>query len=349
MSQRKEQNKTPEKELSKMETSSLPDAEFKTLVIRVLSELKETVVELREDFNSMRKDMETIKKDIEIIKQSQSMVAPGQRAPSMVGTAAQGGVYGPSPAQLAQLGASAPSGQLCISNKFLAWSGLLEWKRPTSFADTKTKAMQSLPCQVYVNPSENLKTAQWPQKLMVHLIRGQLLVSLAPLLRKSRKVQFLVTNKNLESVKLFYRLMDKGYVGCMHLPQQAPGEPYLLMLMYSSKRKAFLGLVPEDQKGIVKGIRRIINNHRQMKQQRLEQLGGMEAQQAPPGPILEDQALQLCPPQPEPQGTVGAPEAEGQAKPQDAAQNPPGTTEGPPGAAPSPPSSGPVLPNQGKP
>ncbi|XP_070248273.1 mediator of RNA polymerase II transcription subunit 25-like [Myotis yumanensis] len=346
MSQRKEQNQTPEKELNKMETSNLPDAEFKTLVIRILSELRETVVELRENFNSMSKDMETIKKDIEIIKQNQSMVARGQWASSMVGTEAQGGVNGPFPAQLR---ASAPSGQQSVFNKLLAWSGVLEWKRPASFADTKTKVMQSLPCQVYVNPSENLKTAQWPQKLIVHLIRGQLLISLATLLRKSRKVQFLVTNKNLESVKLFYRLMDKGYVGCMHLPQQAPGEPYLLMLMYSSKKKAFLGLVPEDQKGIVKGIRRIINNHRQVKQQRLEQLAGMGAQQAPPGPILEDQALQLCPPQPEPPGTVGGPEAEGQAKPQDAAQDPPGTTEGPPGAAPSPPSSGPVLPNQGKP
>ena len=40
MTQMKEQNKTPEKELNKMETSSLLDAESKTLVIRVLSELR---------------------------------------------------------------------------------------------------------------------------------------------------------------------------------------------------------------------------------------------------------------------------------------------------------------------
>ena len=32
----KEQDKTPEKELNKMETSNLPDAVFKTLVIRML-------------------------------------------------------------------------------------------------------------------------------------------------------------------------------------------------------------------------------------------------------------------------------------------------------------------------
>ena len=41
MAQVKEQIKTPEKELSKMEISSLSDAEFKTLVIRMLEELSE--------------------------------------------------------------------------------------------------------------------------------------------------------------------------------------------------------------------------------------------------------------------------------------------------------------------
>ena len=41
MSQMKERNKTPGKELSKIEKSNLPDAEFKTLVIRMLSDLTE--------------------------------------------------------------------------------------------------------------------------------------------------------------------------------------------------------------------------------------------------------------------------------------------------------------------
>ena len=37
----KEQNKTPEKELNKMETSNLLGAEFKTLVMRMLNKLSE--------------------------------------------------------------------------------------------------------------------------------------------------------------------------------------------------------------------------------------------------------------------------------------------------------------------
>ena len=41
MSQIKEQNKTPEKELNKMETTNLINVEFKTLVIKMLSDLDE--------------------------------------------------------------------------------------------------------------------------------------------------------------------------------------------------------------------------------------------------------------------------------------------------------------------
>ena len=48
MAQMKEQIKTPEKELKEMEISNLSDAEFKTLVIRMLKELSE-------DLNSIKK------------------------------------------------------------------------------------------------------------------------------------------------------------------------------------------------------------------------------------------------------------------------------------------------------
>ena len=41
MAQMKEQNKTPEKELNETEITNLSDAEFKTLIIRMLKELTE--------------------------------------------------------------------------------------------------------------------------------------------------------------------------------------------------------------------------------------------------------------------------------------------------------------------
>ena len=48
MAQMKEQIKTPEKELNEMDISNLSDAEFKTLIIRMLKELSE-------DLNSIKK------------------------------------------------------------------------------------------------------------------------------------------------------------------------------------------------------------------------------------------------------------------------------------------------------
>ena len=48
MAQMKEQMKTPKKELNKLDISNLSDAEFKTLVIRMLKELSE-------DFNSIKR------------------------------------------------------------------------------------------------------------------------------------------------------------------------------------------------------------------------------------------------------------------------------------------------------
>ena len=47
MSQMKEKNKIPEKELNKMDTNNLMDVEFKSLVIRMLKELSE-------DLNSIK-------------------------------------------------------------------------------------------------------------------------------------------------------------------------------------------------------------------------------------------------------------------------------------------------------
>ncbi|KAM8790153.1 mediator of RNA polymerase II transcription subunit 25 isoform 3-T3 [Rhynchonycteris naso] len=289
-----------------------------------------------------------------------STVAPGQGlaptaqpgAPSMAGTVAQGGVSGPSPAQL---GPTALGGQQSVSNKLLAWSGVLEWQekpKPAS-VDANTKLTRSLPCQVYVNHGENLKTEQWPQKLIMQLIPQQLLTTLGPLFRNSRMVQFHFTNKDLESLKGLYRIMGNGFAGCVHFPHTAPCEVRVLMLLYSSKKKIFMGLIPYDQSGFVNGIRQVITNHKQVQQQKLEQQRGMGAQQAPPGlgPILEDQArpsqnmLQLRPPQPQPQpqGTVGTSAATGQPQPPSAVQAPPGPAQGPPGTAPGPPPPGPLL------
>ena len=60
MAQMKEQNKTPAKELSEMEIADLSDAEFKTLVIRILKDLiengKSISEEMKATLNEMKKN-----------------------------------------------------------------------------------------------------------------------------------------------------------------------------------------------------------------------------------------------------------------------------------------------------
>ncbi|XP_029996408.1 mediator of RNA polymerase II transcription subunit 25 isoform X3 [Sphaeramia orbicularis] len=175
-----------------------------------------------------------------------------------------------------------------VANKIVAWTGVLEWqeKPKTSSMDSTTKLTRSLPCQVHVNQGENLNTDQWPQKLIMQLIPQALLTTLGHLFRNSRMVQFLFTNKDMESLKGLYRIMANGFAGCVHFPHTtSPCEVRVLMLLYSSKKRIFMGLIPNDQSGFVNGIRQVITNHKQVQQHRAQLGGGggpMQPGQVPP-------------------------------------------------------------------
>lgn len=199
----------------------------------------------------------------------------------------------PPPTQpgMAAVPAPPPGAQQGVANKIVAWSGVLEWqeKPKASSMDSNTKLTRSLPCQVQVSQGENLNTDQWPQKLIMQLIPQQLLTTLGPLFRNSRMVQFLFTNKDMESLKGLYRIMTSGFAGCVHFPHSAPCEVRVLMLLYSSRKRIFMGLIPNDQSGFVNGIRQVITNHKQVQQQRSMQPGQVQPNQnflnRPPGPI----------------------------------------------------------------
>lgn len=57
----------------------------------------------------------------------------------------------------------------------------------------------------------------------------------------------------------------------MHFSYKASCEVRVLMLLYSSEKKIFIGLIPHDQSGFVSGIRRVIANQQQVLQRNLEQ------------------------------------------------------------------------------
>lgn len=200
---------------------------------------------------------------------------------------AQANIPGVSAAQVNANPIGQPPG---VANKIVAWTGVLEWqeKPKASSMDSTTKLTRSLPCQVHVNQGENLNTDQWPQKLIMQLIPQQLLTTLGHLFRNSRMVQFLFTNKDMESLKGLYRIMANGFAGCVHFPHTtSPCEVRVLMLLYSSKKRIFMGLIPNDQSGFVNGIRQVITNHKQVQQHRAQLGGGggpMQTGQVPTNP-----------------------------------------------------------------
>ena len=66
MAQMKEQMKTPEKELNEMEISNLSDAEFKTLVIRMLKELSEDLYSIKKIKSDMKDALIEIKNNLRV-------------------------------------------------------------------------------------------------------------------------------------------------------------------------------------------------------------------------------------------------------------------------------------------
>uniref|UniRef100_A0A8C4EL17 Mediator of RNA polymerase II transcription subunit 25 n=1 Tax=Dicentrarchus labrax TaxID=13489 RepID=A0A8C4EL17_DICLA len=229
------------------------------------------------------------------LNQQQPVPPPGQSVPNLPPQA-------PPQAQTTSNPPPVPSAQTMVSNanpigqpqgvanKVVAWTGVLEWqeKPKAPSVDSTTKLTRSLPCQVHVNQGEILNTEQWPQKLIMQLIPQQLLTTLGHLFRNSRMVQFLFTNKDVESLKGLYRIMANGFAGCVHFPHTtSPCEVRVLMLLYSSKKRIFMGLIPNDQSGFVNGIRQVITNHKQVQQHRAP--GQVAPNQnflnRPPGPI----------------------------------------------------------------
>ena len=64
MSQIKDQIKTPEKELNKIEISNLLGAEFKTLAIRMLKEISEDLKSLKKIYSEMKDTVIEIKNNL---------------------------------------------------------------------------------------------------------------------------------------------------------------------------------------------------------------------------------------------------------------------------------------------
>ena len=65
--QMKKQNKTPEKELNKMETRNLLDADFKTLIIRMFNDRSENINSIKKYQSEMKDTLTEMKNNLQEI------------------------------------------------------------------------------------------------------------------------------------------------------------------------------------------------------------------------------------------------------------------------------------------
>lgn len=181
---------------------------------------------------------------------------PGQPAPGTTGT-------------LPETGANQ------LNNRTVVWRGQLEWQDKKSMGPMQgasSKITRNLLCMVSIGQSDpEIQTSNWPSTLIMQLMPQTLLNSnqLHPLFRNSRQVAFHFHNnqQSMDHLRNLYKVMGNGFAGCVHFTSTPPCDIRVLLLLFSNKRKQFVGLIPNDQSGVVNGIRQVITQHKQRMQQ----------------------------------------------------------------------------------
>ncbi|XP_061182873.1 mediator of RNA polymerase II transcription subunit 25-like [Saccostrea echinata] len=196
----------------------------------------------------------------------------------------------PTPDQQPNAGMPAQPGQPNpMKDRKIIWQGMLEWQEKMKAGGPQTpKVNRQLQCHLSIGQADpDINAMNWPKVLIMQLIPQSLLNStqLQPLFKNSRQVAFHFGSQNLDDLRNLYKVMGTGFAGCVHFPAGSQCEVRVLLLLFSNKRKAFIGLIPNDQTAFVNGIRNVIFTHkmRQQQQQRQDQPQQMQQQQPFPG------------------------------------------------------------------
>jgi len=68
--------------------------------------------------------------------------------------------------------------------------------------------------------------------------------------------------------------METGFSGCVHFGNNTQCDIKVLMLLYNKKTRGFIGFIPDDQKGFVNGMHKIITDHKEKQARSREAVEG---------------------------------------------------------------------------
>ncbi|XP_011632716.1 mediator of RNA polymerase II transcription subunit 25-like isoform X2 [Pogonomyrmex barbatus] len=162
------------------------------------------------------------------------------------------------------------------------WQGIVEWIEKAKNPTDAQKQTRHVPCQVSANAKDGepeLKADTWPSKLIMQLMPKQLIGSIGgTYLKNSKSVVFHPTP--CEALESLTKMMTAGFAGCVHFTS-APSSPVceikVLILLYTTDKKTYLGFIPNDQTAFVDRLRKVI-------QQQKTSQASMRHGQANPGP-----------------------------------------------------------------
>lgn len=179
------------------------------------------------------------------------------------------------------------------------WSGIVEWVEKTNKTD-QTKISRQAPFQVTTNVKEGepeIRADHWPQRLLMQLMPKVMVGSAGgQYLKESKTVVF--HPSPCDALESLSRVMGSGMAGCVHFNTAPQCEIIVLILLYSSEKKAFLGFIPKDQTAFVERLRTVIMQNKQtqggpqQQQQMIQGIGvpqnqmGMQGPGRIPGPSM---------------------------------------------------------------
>nr|CAD7574221.1 unnamed protein product [Timema californicum] len=205
---------------------------------------------------------------------SQQSQSSGPAQSQNVGSQSQSTPPGPiqtTPGQTPQVGQpsvnTAPIGGTFPRERHTIWQGVLEWIEKAKNPTDPQKVTRHVPCQVSANLKDGepeLKADTWPQKLIMQLMPKQLIGNIGgAYLKNSKSVLF--HPQNCEALDSLTRVMSSGFAGCVHftsVPVPSPCEIKVLILLYTSEKRAYLGFIPNDQAAFVDRLRKVIQHQK---------------------------------------------------------------------------------------
>ncbi|XP_039302221.1 uncharacterized protein LOC105199140 isoform X2 [Solenopsis invicta] len=147
------------------------------------------------------------------------------------------------------------------------WQGIVEWIEKAKNPTDAQKQTRHIPCQVSANAKDGdpeLKADTWPPKLIMQLMPKQLIGSIGgTYLKNSKSVVFHPTP--CEALESLTKMMTAGFAGCVHFTSASSSpacEIKVLILLYTTDKKTYLGFIPNDQTAFVDRLRKVIQQQK---------------------------------------------------------------------------------------